>query len=483
MTYQEAAIEAFGEGVSFDPQILRSYDHDLGEMPRPLMALIQHRPHTVVVARSAAAVATALALAQRYDVPVTPRGQASAGYGGAIPCRGGMVLDLSNCNRVLAVDATKATVDVEPGVVWEDLSRALAAHGLDNRVCPTSAPSSTVGGWFAMGGVGIGSLRYGSIRDSVLEIDVAGLDGTIRTYVGADMEPYHQTCGGLGVITRLRLACRPAEAIFPLAVRLPDAEAAARFLETLETSPAVYSASLVNAGYCALRAQAEGHTPAIASGFLVSLALLKSQADAAEIARLAAVCGGELLEETVAAMEWEGRYYPMRIKKIGPSALVGEFYLPLPGFAATCADVTAALPRDAFGLEAFAVCGGKLAVLVYILDDAKARLYPLRMAKAMIPLRLAARHGGAPYATGMWFSALAGTIYGPDKCRAVTRLKTARDSRDLLNPGTISGPWLPFLPFVSLSRCILWATACLAPLAARLPYARRHTAKHPGAAV
>uniref|UniRef100_I2PX01 FAD/FMN-dependent dehydrogenase n=1 Tax=Desulfovibrio sp. U5L TaxID=596152 RepID=I2PX01_9BACT len=481
MTYQEAAERAFGKAVSFDPQILRSYDHDLGEMPRPLMALIQHRPHTVVVARSAADVATALSLAERYDVPVTPRGQASAGYGGAIPSRGGMVLDLSNCNRILAVDADKNTVDVEPGVVWEDLSRALAPHGLDNRVCPTSAPSSTVGGWFAMGGVGIGSLRYGSIRDSVLEIDVAGLDGTIRTLAGADMEPFHQTCGGLGVITRLRLACRPAGAILPLAVRLPDAAAATRFLETLETSPAVYSASLVNAGYCALRAEAEGHVPAIASGFLVSLALFESQADTAEIARLAAACGGELLDDAVAAMEWEGRYYPMRIKKIGPSALVGEFIVPLQGFVATAAALTAALPGDCFGLEAFAVCGGKLAVLVYILDDAKTLLYPLRMAKAMIPLRLAIRHGGAPYATGMWFSALARTIYGQDKYKRIARLKTAQDSRDLLNPGTISGPWLPFLPFINLSRCILWATACLAPLAARLPCARRRASKHPGA--
>ena len=482
MTYQEAATQAFGEAVSFEAQILRSYDHDLGEMPRALMAMIQHRPHTVVVARSAADVAAALHLAERYDVPVTPRGQASAGYGGAIPCRGGMVLDLSNCNRILAVDADNSTVDVEPGVVWEDLSRALAPHGLDNRVCPTSAPSSTVGGWFAMGGVGIGSLRYGSIRDSVLEIDVAGLDGIIHTYSGADMEPFHQTCGGLGVVTRLRLACRPAEAILPLAVRLPDATATARFLTAVQTDPAVYSASLANAGYCALRAQAEGHPPVLDSGFLVSLALVASQADTAAIARLVADCGGDLLDDAVATQEWKGRFYPMRIKKIGPSALVGEFFIPFEGFAATAADLTAALPGDAFGLEAFAVRGGKLAVLVYILDDAKSLLYPLRMAKAMIPLRLAARHGGAPYAAGMWFSALASTLYGREKLAQVKRLKTRQDTRDLLNPGTVGGLWLPFLPFISLSRCILWATSCLAPLAARLSSPRRSATNHPGAA-
>ncbi len=476
MTYQEEVREAFGEAASFDPQILRSYDHDLGEMPRPLMAMIRHQPHTVVVARSREDVATALRLAARHGAPVTPRAQASSGYGGAIPSRGGMVLDVSGFNRILAVDAPGATVDVEPGVVWEELSRALAPHGLDNRVCPTSAPSSTVGGWFAMGGVGIGSLRYGSIRDNVLEIDVAGLDGTIHTYRGEAMEPFHQTCGSLGVITRLRLACRPAEDLLPLAAWLPDVAAVARLMELVAAWPAAYSASVQSAGYCALRAAAEGHTPAVSSGFLVSLAVSPQDGAAAQAASLIARCAGSLLDAQTAREEWEGRYYPMRIRKIGPSALVGEYTVPLQGFAAVCDAMRAALPKDDFGIEAFAVKGGCMAVLVYILDDAGALLYPLRMAKAMIPMRLAARHGGAPYATGMWFAALAKAVYGPDKLAAVRRLKAGRDAGDLLNPGKLDGPGLPFAPWVNLSRLIVAATAWLAPLAARLSSGSRRAA-------
>ncbi len=473
MTYQEEFTQRFGEAVSFDAQILRSYDHDLGEMPRPLMAMIRHRPDVVIVARSAGDVADALRLAGKHELPVTPRAQASSGYGGAIPCRGGLVLDLCNCNRVLSVDAANAAVDVEPGVVWEDLSRALAPHGLDNRVCPTSAPSSTVGGWFAMGGVGIGSLRHGAIRDNVLEIDVAGLDGAVRTFRGEAMEPFSQTCGSLGVVTRLRLACRKAEALLPLAARLPDAPAAARFLELLEAWPDVYSASLQSAGYCAMRAAAEGHAPALASGFLVSFATTAKETARGEATRLAALCGGALLDDAVAEAEWNGRYYPMRIRKIGPSALVGEYLIPMKGFPAAHAALAAALKRDALGVEAFGVRGGGLAVLVYILDDARALLYPLRMAKAMLPMRLAARHGGRPYATGMWFSALAGAVFGPDKLARVRRAKAERDARGLLNPGKLSGPGLPLAPFVSLSRCILAATACLGPLAALLPFKPR----------
>lgn len=473
MSYREDFDRTFGDAVSFDPQILRAYDHDLGEMPRALMALIEHRPQVVVAARSVGDVVKALVLAQKHRIPVTPRGQATSGYGGAVPCRGGMVIDLSGLTRVIAVDREKATVDVEPGVVWQELSRALAAYGLDNRICPTSAPSSTVGGWFAMGGVGIGSLLYGSIRDNVLEIDVAGLDGAIRTCSGDEMEPYHQTCGTVGIVTRLRLACRPCEALTPLAAWLPDAAGAVRFLTDAQTDLSPYSATLQSAGYCAMRAAAEGHEPAVSSGFLVAFAVPEAGADTAGAERLAAAQGGRLLGGEVAAAEWAGRFYPMRIKKVGPSALTGEFYIPLDRFAACWKDILAALPKDKIGLEAVAVRDGRLAVLVYILDDARASLYSLRMAKAMIPHRIAIRHGGTAYASGMWLSALARTLFGPGKYIRVKQLKKRLDARGLLNPGTIDGPGVPYLPFVNLSRCIFSGAACIAPLAARLSSKRR----------
>lgn len=474
MTYQDECTQVLGECVTFDPQILRSYDHDLGEMPGVLMALIKHQPGAVVAARSVEDVKLALLLAGKHGIPVTPRGQATSGYGGAIPCKGGVVLDLSNMNRVLSVDAVNATVDVEPGVVWEQLSKALAPHGLDNRVCPTSAPSSTVGGWFAMGGVGIGSLRHGSIRDNVLEIDVAGLDGAVATYSGQDMEVFHQTCGSLGVITRLRLACRPAEPLTPYALWLPAAAMVASFLAEAETVLEPYSASVQSFGYCAMRARADGHPPVIEGGFLVSLVIPCAGATQDDVSRLTLAHGGKLLPEMAAEAEWAGRFYPMRIKKVGPSALVGEFYISLEGFPACWRELEGALPKDELGLEAFAVKGCRLAVLVYILDDADALLYPLRMAKAMIPLQVAARHGGKAYASGMWFAAMAGRLFGAEKFTRAKRQKERLDPRGLLNPGKLKGPGLPFLPFVSLSRLILFGTALIAPLAARISYSRRN---------
>ena len=77
MKYREDLERGLGDAVTFDPQILRAYDHYLGEMPRALMALIEHCPQVVVAARTVADVTEALALALKHHIPVTPRGQAT----------------------------------------------------------------------------------------------------------------------------------------------------------------------------------------------------------------------------------------------------------------------------------------------------------------------------------------------------------------------------------------------------------------------
>jgi len=471
---------ALGDALSVDPQILRSYDHDLGEMPAALMMMIKHCPDMVVAAKSAEDVAKALQLAGTHNIAVTPRGQATSGYGGAIPSTGGMVLDVSNLNRVLSVDEKNATVDVEPGVIWENLSRVLAGHGLDNRISPTSAPSSSVGGWFAMGGVGIGSLRYGDIGSVVEEIDVAGLNGAITTYRGADVEHFHQTCGILGVVTRLRLNCRKKSSFIALAAWLPDADAVAEVLPLLEVESGVYSVTVQSEEYAFLRARAEGHNTPIKSGFLLSVAVLDADAERMT-KRFVADHRGTMLDSEIAHEEWEGRYYPMRIKRVGPSAPVSEFFIPFEKFAAWWSDASRSLPKDKLAVEAIAAKGGRFAVLVFLLDDSRSLLYPLRMAKAMIPLRAALRNGGTIYAPGMWFAHLSRKFFGADKFRRVMFMKRLLDPKGLLNPGKIKGPGLPFIR-LDLSSLIYHGSNLIAPIAAKLTYKGRSAACLPNGA-
>jgi len=470
--YLNELTEALGDAVSADPEILRSYDHDLGEMPGALMRMINNVPDVVVAARTAADVAKALSIANQHGLPVTPRAQATSGYGGAIPCRGGMILDVSGLNRVISVNAKAASVDVEPGVVWGQLSQALARHGLDNRITPTSGPSSTVGGWFAMGGVGIGSIRYGDIGGIVEEVDVAGVDGEINTYGDDDLELFHQTCGILGIVTRLRLKCRPTREITPLAAWLPDADAVSGILPALESNDEVYSVTVQSAEYAAIRARAEGHHAPIETGFLLSIAA-NGRNGLAAAKNLVALTGGELLDEALAQQEWNGRYYPMRIKRVGPSTAVGEFYIPSERFGSWWREACKALPKDRLALEGIAAAGKRIAILVSLLDDARSLLYPLRMSKAMIPLRSALRNAGSIYAPGMWFARHSRAFFGAARYERIQSVKQVLDPRGILNPGKINGPKVPFLPGADLSSLIYHGSNLIGPLAARLTYKGR----------
>jgi FAD/FMN-containing dehydrogenase len=258
----------------------------------------------------------------------------------------------------------------------------------------------------------------------------------------------------------------------PYAVFLPKAGDVPEFLDKAGKRFRIYSASVLSSGYAGMCAEVDGHKPPISSGFLVSLAVAESEANDAKVKEVAEAQGGLLLAPEVAASEWDRRFYPMRIKKIGPSVLVAEFYIPQQRFEACWESLKAKLPRDVLGLEAFAVRGGSMAVLVYVLDNAGDLLYPLRMGKAMIPLRIAQRLGGSIYTPGMWFATCSRKFFGHAKYDAVMRFKKRVDPNGLLNPGKIRGPGLPFLPMVNLSSLIFYGTALIESLSSRLPYKR-----------
>ena len=471
--YRAILHDTLGDKSSSDREICQSYNHDLGEMPGLLLGLFRRTPDAVTLPRSAEDVQQIMRIAHDHKVPVTPRGQASSGYGGAMPTCGGLVIDCACMNRVLAVDEAAMTVDVEPGVIWNNLSEVLAPHGMDNRLCPTSGPTSTVGGWFCMGGVGIGSMLYGSIADVVTEIDVVDPDGTSRTVSGvSELKVYCGSGGCLGVVTRLRLLCRKREPLRHLAVSLPDAEALGLFMQGAE-SVHPYSASVLSDEYLRMQAEAEGREAPRVEGFLVVLTFLAAACVPEAVAALAGQHRGRMLDEALAEHEWENRFYPMRIKRNGPALLVGECTLACSEFHRLWKRVRRMLWKDRLGLEAFGVRGGSLAILVYIPDSAKDVLSLFRMGKAMIPLHVARVLGGAVYAPGLWFNAQAGTALGENRLHELKTLKSRLDPQNRMNPGKTCGNGWKFIPFSVLSRLIWIGTLLSAPLSMVLP-ARPH---------
>ena len=160
--------------VRFDPFTLGRYATDA--------SLYQIMPLGVVTPRSAADAVGALAVCRSEGVPVTPRGGGTSQAGQTV--NRAVILDCSRyLNRIVEIDAAQRRCVVEPGIVLDELNRALKPHGLWFPVDISTASRATIGGMVGNNSCGARSLRYGNTRENVLSIDAILADGA-RAHFG-----------------------------------------------------------------------------------------------------------------------------------------------------------------------------------------------------------------------------------------------------------------------------------------------------------
>ena len=136
----------------------------------------QMLPLGVVVPRSMDEARAALGAARDENVPVTPRGGGTSQSGQAI--NAGLVIDGSkHLTRLVSLDVEGRRCVVEPGIVLDELNRQLKPHGLWFPVDVSTASRATIGGMAGNNSCGGRSLRYGTMRDNVIAIDVVLPDG------------------------------------------------------------------------------------------------------------------------------------------------------------------------------------------------------------------------------------------------------------------------------------------------------------------
>lgn len=140
-------------------------------------SIYQIMPAGVILARSSDDVAVALEAAREAHVPLTMRGGGTSQCGQTV--NSGLIVDCSKyLNRILELDVTGRRAVVEPGIVLDDLNRALKPHGLWFPVDVSTASRATIGGMVGNNSCGSRSLRYGTTRDNVERVAGFLADGT-----------------------------------------------------------------------------------------------------------------------------------------------------------------------------------------------------------------------------------------------------------------------------------------------------------------
>jgi FAD/FMN-containing dehydrogenase/Fe-S oxidoreductase len=127
-------------------------------------------PQAVVLAESEADIQTAVTYAVRTGVPLTPRAAGTNLTGSAIGS--GIILDISRLNRILELNRDEQWVRVQPGIVFAELNKRLARHGLLFGPDPSSGDMCKLGGMLANNSSGPHTLRYGSVKDHVQALRV-----------------------------------------------------------------------------------------------------------------------------------------------------------------------------------------------------------------------------------------------------------------------------------------------------------------------
>lgn len=444
-----------------DPAALWVFAKDASPLPPSL-------PDVVVSPGGPEEVALVLALANRTLTPVYPRSSGSNLWGGCIPSRGGIVLDLRRMNRILSVDEECFSCTVEPAVTFAALNDALARHkeGYYNLVSPEGAATACIAGSFVAHGDGIGSGLWGTQGDAVIGCKVVIPSGDIVVTGSAASPNAARTAGGSGQFFRYAYAndltglfCG-SEGTLGVVVeittrieRIPARYgfAAFDFASVEDACKVLYLArqERIQANFAALRekksmeAVRPGEYPDAQLIYILEGDDTIVEHQLSRLRELAKKCGGIEDDSTKAQTYWEKRYslVPGGMYKLGSRALLPLHY-PLGKMAwyyreirDICETVIAQKYQLAYFIGGFQIDTAFVCYPTVMFLEQYPQQYPKVMECAREAQEALLDLGGAPIQIGSLWGRYMPRL-GPH-FELLRRIKRAIDPNNIMSPGLL----------------------------------------------
>jgi len=447
----DALAARFGERLSTSTAVREHHGKDESSyVPMP--------PDAVIFAQATEDVAAAVALCHEHKVPVIAFGTGTSLEGHLLAVRGGVSIDLTQMNHVLAIRSEDLDATVEAGVTRKALNAALHGSGLFFPIDPGA--DASLGGMAATRASGTNAVRYGTMRENVLAATVVMPDGRIiktgsrakKSSAGYDLTRlFVGSEGTLGIITELTVRLHPLPEAFASAVcAFPDIAAAVdTVIQTIQLGIPIARIEILDA--LSIRAINSYSKTTLRETPTLFFELHGSPAGVAEqtetLKAIAAEHGGVDFDWANKPEErsrlWQARhdaYYACLALQPGARSITTDVCVPISRLADCIAETRADL--DASGLTAPLlghVGDGNFHMLILVQPDdtaglAKAQAFAQRLAERAITMdgTCTGEHG-----IGLGKRKYMALEHGDGALAVMRAIKQALDPDNLMNPGKI----------------------------------------------
>jgi glycolate oxidase len=317
---------------------------------------------------------------------------------------------------------------------------------------PSSFPAATIGAWLSTNGMGIGSFKYGSAKDNVLDMEVILSNGEVLHTGYGDMGNYNSGLnlnqffvgseGTACIFGTVTFRIHPMGVIHPLAYDFENLADANPVIQAIIADPSIRPLHIAWSDHYHFEHQkmAGLHAPDVRNLLLVTYQGQENYVDM-EIAitdELAAKFGGKRVDDSIASHEWDERCYEFRARKVGIGEIPAEVIVPAKTwgkFVDECYTGFGVMKMDIGGIIGVMVDNQTTLFMPYYFKDDEMMTGMLAFAFNMYLGDRAEVYGGRSTGYGIFFAGNLDAAHDANTVALMRELKTFLDPHDVMNPG------------------------------------------------